>query len=364
MDTTAKSYKVTILPGDGIGREIVSQAVRVLKVIGKRYNTRFSISEAPIGGTAIDSTGVPLPDETLKIAMSSDAILLGAVGGPRWDDVEYSIRPEQALLKLRKSLDIFANLRPAKLFTPLADASTLKRDVIEGTDILVVRELTGGIYFGTPRGIEKTDTGERGINTEVYTTSEVERISRVAFDIARRRHRRLCSVDKANVLESSALWRKVVTQIHREYEDVDLTHMYVDNCAMQLIRDPKQFDVIVTTNMFGDILSDEAAMLIGSIGMLPSASIGGNVNLYEPIHGSAPDIAGKDKANPIATILAVAMMLKYSFGMDDAGEEINKAVNRVLEKGYRTQDICFPGNIPVGTVEMTDLIIEELHMRE
>ncbi|MBI5192058.1 MAG: 3-isopropylmalate dehydrogenase [Nitrospirae bacterium] len=360
MTTT---YKIAVFPGDGIGREIVPQAVRVLKAISNKYNINLELQEALVGGSAIDAYGIPLPEESLNIALHSDAVLLGAVGGPKWEGLDYSIRPERALLGLREKLGLFANLRPARLFSSLADASTLKRSVIDGIDIVVIRELTGGIYFGKPRGIEKIDGEERGINTEVYTTHEIERIARLGFQVAKSRRGKLCSVDKANVLESSELWRRVVIGIHKEYEEVELSHIYVDNCAMQLIRNPRQFDVILTSNMFGDILSDEAAMLTGSIGMLPSASIGGETGMYEPIHGSAPDIAGQDKANPIATILSVGMMLKYSFGLDIAYEEIESAVNRVLEKGYRTADIYSEGAQDtrlVGTIEMTDIILNEL----
>lgn len=360
MTTT---YKIAVFPGDGIGREIVPQAVRVLKAISDKYNINLELQEALVGGSAIDAYGIPLPDESLNIALNSDAVLLGAVGGPKWEGLDYSIRPERALLGLREKLGLFANLRPARLFASLADASSLKRSVIDGIDIVVIRELTGGIYFGKPRGIEKYEGGERGINTEVYTTPEIERIARLGFQVAKSRRGKLCSVDKANVLESSELWRRVVIGVHKEYEDVELSHMYVDNCSMQLIRNPRQFDVILTSNMFGDILSDEAAMLTGSIGMLPSASIGGDVGMYEPIHGSAPDIAGQDKANPIATILSVGMMLKYSFGLDIANDDIEFAVNRVLEKGYRTADIYSEGAQDtrlVGTIEMTDIILNEL----
>jgi len=354
------SYKIAVFPGDGIGKEIVPQAVRVLQAIGDKYGLKLEIEEGLVGGSAIDSSGTPLPQESLRLAMSSDAVLLGAVGGPKWEGLDYSIRPERALLGLREKLRLFANLRPVKLFSALADASTLKRSVIEGIDIVVIRELTGGIYFGRPRGIEKVNGEERGINTEVYTTSEIERIARLAFEVARGRRRKLCSVDKANVLESSELWRRVVKEVHKDYNDVELSHMYVDNCSMQLIRNPKQFDVILTNNMFGDILSDEAAMLTGSIGMLPSASIGGEVGMYEPIHGSAPDIAGQNKANPIATILSVGMMMKYSFGLEIGYNDIYSAIDRVLNKGYRTPDIFSPGDKLVGTREMTDIIIDEL----
>lgn len=360
MSTT---YKIAVFPGDGIGREIVPQAVRVLQAVSNKYNIKIELQEALVGGSAIDAYGIPLPEESLNIALNSDAVLLGAVGGPKWEGLDYSIRPERALLGLREKLGLFANLRPARLFSSLADASSLKRSVIDGIDIMVIRELTGGIYFGKPRGIEKVDGEERGVNTEVYSTHEIDRIARLAFQVAKSRRGKLCSVDKANVLESSELWRRVVIGVHKEYEEVELSHMYVDNCAMQLIRNPRQFDVILTSNMFGDILSDEAAMLTGSIGMLPSASIGGEVGMYEPIHGSAPDIAGQDKANPIATILSVGMMLKYSFGLDVAYDDIESAVNRVLDKGYRTADIYSEGTQDTrlaGTIEMTDIILNEL----
>jgi 3-isopropylmalate dehydrogenase len=355
-----RSFTIAVLPGDGIGKEIVPEAVKVLEAIGRLHGLAFSFKEAVVGGGAIDLHGRPLPDETLAIAKSADAVLLGAVGGPKWDGLDSSIRPEKALLGLREQLGLYANLRPARLFPQLIDASTLKREVIEGTDLLVVRELTGGIYFGEPRGIKPYRNEERGINTEVYTTKEITRIAKVAFEAARKRRRKVCSVDKANVLESSALWRKVVIEVHKDYPDVELSHLYVDNCAMQLIRNPRQFDVIVTTNLFGDILSDEAAMLTGSIGMLPSASLGGRTAMYEPIHGSAPDIAGQNKANPIATILSVAMMLNYSFDQEKAANEIENAVLGVLDQGYRTGDIASPGTNLVGTKEMGELVIKQL----
>jgi 3-isopropylmalate dehydrogenase len=355
-----RSFTIAVLPGDGIGKEIVPEAVKVLEAIGRLHGLAFSFKEAIVGGGAIDLHGRPLPDETLAIAKAADAVLLGAVGGPKWDGVDSSIRPEKALLGLREQLGLYANLRPARLFPQLIDASTLKREVIEGTDLLVVRELTGGIYFGEPRGIKPYRNEERGINTEVYTTKEITRIAKVAFEAARKRRRKVCSVDKANVLESSALWRKVVIEVHKDYSDVELSHLYVDNCAMQLIRNPKQFDVIVTTNLFGDILSDEAAMLTGSIGMLPSASLGGRTAMYEPIHGSAPDIAGQNKANPLATILSAAMMLKYSFEQDKAADEIEHAVLGVLDQGYRTADIASPGMKLVGTKEMGELVVKQL----
>lgn len=355
-----KTYKIAVFPGDGIGKEIVPQALRVLNVVAARYGIGIKAEESLIGGSAIDEFGIPLPEKALDLAHNSDAVLLGAVGGPKWEGLDYSIRPERALLGLREKLGLFGNLRPVKLFQSLVDASTLKREVIDGIDIMVIRELTGGIYFGKPRGVVKADGEEKGINTEVYTTTEIERIARLAFEVARGRRKKVCSVDKANVLESSELWRRIVSNIHKDYKDVELSHMYVDNCSMQLIRNPRQFDVILTTNMFGDILSDEAAMLTGSIGMLPSASIGGKVAMYEPIHGSAPDIAGQDKANPIATILSVGMMFKYSFKLDDGFSIIDSAVTKALDKGYRTPDIFSAGQKPAGTKEITDIILNEL----
>ena len=352
--------KVAVLAGDGVGKEIMPEAVRVLKAVAERFNHAFEFTNGDVGGHAIDKHGVPLPQETLVLAKQSQAVLLGAVGGPKWEGLDYSLRPERALLGLREQLGLYANLRPAKLYPMLSDASTLKREVIEGIDLLVVRELTGGIYFGKPRGIEKTAEGERGINTEVYTTEEIRRIALVAFEAARKRRRRVTSVDKANVLESSELWRRVVTEVGAKYPDVELFHMYVDNCAMQLIRNPKQFDVLVTTNLFGDILSDEAAMLTGSIGMLPSASVGSHTALYEPIHGSAPDIAGKNIANPIATIASAAMMLACTFHLEEEAAAIEQAILRVLEQGYRTKDIHSQGTILVGTSEMADAIVKNL----
>ena len=357
----AKNYKIAVLPGDGIGPEIVGEAVRVLKAIGKKNNIKFDLQEALVGGASIDKYGAPLTDETLKLAKGSDAVLLGAVGGPKWEGLDYSIRPERALLALRKELGLFANLRPAKIYPVLSDASTLKKEIIDGVDIMVIRELTGGLYFGTPKGVTKLPDGtERGVNTMVYTTPEIERIARVAFDVARKRRKKVTSVDKANVLETTELWRKVVIKVHKDYQDIELSHMYVDNCAMQLVRNPKQFDVIVTENLFGDILSDEAAMLTGSIGMLPSASLGGKVGMYEPIHGSAPDIAGTDKANPIATILSVAMMLRFSFDLTKEADDVERAVESVLNKGYRTLDINQPGMKLVGCKGMGEAIIGEL----
>ena len=352
--------QIAVLAGDGVGKEIVPEAVKVLKVVGERFGHTFTFLPADVGGQAIDKVGVPLPDETLDLAKRSDAVLLGAVGGPKWEGLDYTVRPERALLGLREQLGLYANLRPAKLYPMLADASTLKREVIEGIDLLVVRELTGGIYFGKPKGIEKTADGERGINTEVYTTGEIQRIAKIAFEAARKRRRKVTSVDKANVLESSELWRRVVIGLHKEYPDVELTHMYVDNCAMQLIRNPKQFDVLVTTNLFGDILSDEAAMLTGSIGMLPSASLGAHAGLYEPIHGSAPDIAGQNVANPVATIASAAMLLAHAFHLDKEAEAVERAILTTLEQGYRTRDIQSPGMKLVGTVEMGDAVARNL----
>ncbi len=353
--------KIALIPGDGIGPEVVSQALKVLDAISRKYNVKFEYEEVLMGGVALDKTGVPLPEDTINICKESDAVLLGAVGGPKWDDLPGHLRPEAGLLGIRKALGVFANLRPAILFPQLKDASSLKGEVLgDDLNIMVVRELTGGIYFG-----EKKRVGEGGDvkawDTMLYSVPEVERIARKAFEIARGRNKKLTSVDKANVLESSRLWREVVCRVAEEYPDVELNHMYVDNAAMQLIRNPRQFDVIVTTNMFGDILSDEASMLTGSLGMLPSASLGeGNPGLYEPIHGSAPDIAGQDKANPIATIMSAAMMLRYSLNMNEAASDIEKAVMGVLDNGYRTVDIMQPGMMVVGTEKMGDLIAEFL----
>lgn len=358
-----KKFSIAVLPGDGIGPEIVGEAAKVLKTAGKKFGAEFVLNEALVGGASIDANGVPLTDKVLDLALKSDAVLLGAVGGPRWEGLDYSIRPERALLALRKELGLFANLRPARIYRELIDASTLKPEVIDGVDLMVVRELTGGLYFGTPKGVETLPDGtERGVNTMVYTTPEIERIAKVGFEVARKRRKRLLSVDKANVLETTELWRKVVIKVGKDYQDVELSHMYVDNCAMQLVRNPKQFDVIVTENTFGDILSDEASMLTGSIGMLPSASIGSTKNraMYEPIHGSAPDIAGKGIANPIATILSVAMMLKYSFEMEEASNLIENAVESVLSKGFRTADISKPGMKTSSCAEMGAAVLAEL----
>jgi 3-isopropylmalate dehydrogenase len=352
--------KICVFPGDGIGPEVVAEALAVLRAVeevrGKRI---FETEDELLGGASYDAHGVPMTDRALALARSADAVLLGAVGGPKWDLLPFAVRPERALLGLRKELGLFANLRPAKVFGPLLDASPLRRELVDGIDLMVVRELTGGIYFGEPRGVKVIDGVETGINTEVYTRPEIERVARVAFDLSRRRGRRVTSVDKSNVLEATELWRKVVAEVGRnEYPDVELSHMLVDNCAMQLIRWPKQFDVIVTTNLFGDILTDEASMITGSIGMLPSASLGGKVGLYEPIHGSAPDIAGKGLANPLATILSIAMMLTYSFDMPEEAALIEGAVERVLGAGYRTGDIYREGTgvRKVGTREMGDTV--------
>ncbi len=353
---------ICILPGDGIGPEIMEQAEKVLDRVARRFSHGFTITRALIGGAAIEATGSPLPGETVAACRSSDAVLLGAVGGPQWDAIEKSIRPERGLLGIRKELGLFANLRPATLFPQLKNACYLKPEIVaQGIDILVVRELTGGVYFGTPRG-EELRGGERvAFNTMRYAESEVRRIARVAFEAARKRDSRVCSVDKANVLDVSQLWREVVVEVSSDYPDVALTHMYVDNAAMQLVRDPNQFDVIVTGNLFGDILSDEASIITGSIGMLPSASLGGaNPGLYEPIHGSAPDIAGQDKANPLATILSVAMMLRYSFSLEEEAAAIEQAVSGVLESGLRTGDIMEPGMRLVGCEAMGDAVAELL----
>jgi 3-isopropylmalate dehydrogenase len=360
------NYKIAVLPGDGIGPEVMGEGTHVLRQVAGLHGFTVELEEGIVGGASIDAHGRPLTDSVLKLAKSSDAVLLGAMGGPKWDGLDYSTRPERALLALRQELGLFANLRPVKLFSALASASTLKREVVEGTDLLVVRELTGGIYFGQPKGVTKLPDGtERGVNTEVYTTPEIERIAHVAFQAALKRRKKVTSVDKANVLEVTELWRKVVTRIHKDegYAGVQLEHILVDNCAMQLIRNPKQFDVMVTTNMFGDILSDEAAMLTGSIGMLPSASLGGKVGMYEPVHGTAPDIAGQDKANPLATVLSVAMMLRHSLDQAAAADQIEKAVEDVLNEGYRTADIQETGCKLVGCKQMGQLVREKIENR-
>ncbi|MBD2456094.1 3-isopropylmalate dehydrogenase [Nostoc sp. FACHB-87] len=357
-----QNYRITLLPGDGIGPEIMAVAVDVLKVVGKKFDIEFAFQEALIGGAAIDATGEPLPAATLDTCRNSDSVLLAAIGGYKWDTLPSHQRPEAGLLGLRAGLGLFANLRPAQILPQLIDASTLKREVVEGVDIMVVRELTGGIYFGKPKGIFETETGEkRGLNTMVYSESEIERIGRVAFEAARKRSGRLCSVDKANVLEVSQLWRDRITKLSAEYPDVELSHLYVDNAAMQLVRAPKQFDTIVTGNLFGDILSDAAAMLTGSIGMLPSASLGASgPGVYEPVHGSAPDIAGLDKANPLAQVLSAAMMLRYGLNQPQAADTIEKAVLQVLEQGDRTGDIMSPGMNLLGCQAMGNSLIQAL----
>jgi 3-isopropylmalate dehydrogenase len=350
--------KIAVLPGDGIGTEIITQALAVLG----RLDLRFELEQAPVGGAGYDASGDPLPEATLKLAKEADAILFGAVGGWQYDQLPRAKRPEQAILGLRKHLGLFANLRPAQVYAELAAASALKAEVVAGLDILIIRELTGDIYFGQPRGIQKlADSQREGFDTMRYSEGEIRRIAHVGFLAARKRGRKLCSVDKANVLETSQLWRDVVTEVGKDYADVELSHMYVDNCAMQLVRTPKQFDVIVTGNMFGDILSDEASMLTGSIGMLPSASLDAdNKGLYEPIHGSAPDIAGKDIANPLATILSAAMMLRYSLNQAAAADRIEAAVKKVLKDGYRTADIAEAGAKKVGTKEMGAAVVAAL----
>lgn len=353
-------FKIAVLPGDGIGVEIVPQAVKALQAISEKYGHTFNFTEALVGGAAYDAQGHPLPDATLELCESSDAVLLGAIGGPKWDNLPVELRPELgALLPLRKELALFANLRPCILFPPLMHASTLKEEVLQGVDILVIRELTGGIYFGE-KSREKTADGQKATDVLSYSTYEIERIVRFAFDAACQRTGRLCSVDKANVLESSRLWRETVMDLSPEYADVEVTHMYVDNCSMQLIRNPRQFDVIVTENMFGDILTDEASMLTGSIGMLPSASIGGEVGLYEPAHGSAPDIAGQNKANPLATILSAGMLLRYSLKLEKEAQVIEQAVRQVIDEGYRTPDLAQPGMKILGTNEIGDLVAQTI----
>ncbi|MCS7284181.1 MAG: 3-isopropylmalate dehydrogenase [Hydrogenobacter thermophilus] len=354
------SFKIALLKGDGIGPEIVESAVKVLQKVGKLFGYDFILEEGLIGGIAIDKTGEPLPQETLELCLSSDAVLLGAVGGHKWDDLPTHKRPERGLLGIRKALDLYANLRPAKVYKPLLPSSPLKDHVVMGTDFIVVRELTGDVYYGEPRGIFKEGERRVGINTMRYTEDEIRRVVKKAFEIARGRRKKLTSVDKSNVLEVSALWREIVEEENKNYPDVQVEHLYVDNCAMQMIRRPSSFDVIVTGNIFGDILSDEAAVITGSLGMLPSASLGEKYALYEPVHGSAPDIAGKGVANPIATILSASMMLRYSFNLKEASDAIDRAVELALERGYRTPDIYAEGTKKVGTQEMTEVIISLL----
>ncbi len=364
----AANRKILSLPGDGIGPEVMRQVDRVIEWFDKRRIASFDVSEDLVGGAAFDKYGTPLAEETMKKAMEVDAVLFGAVGGPKWDNLPFAQKPERGLLRLRKDMDLFANLRPAMVFEPLIGASTLKPEIIRGLDMLIIRELTGGVYFGEPRGVTTLPDGtRRGVNTQVYTTPEIIRVARVAFELAAKRSNRVCSVEKANVMESGQLWREEVQKLHdAEYRGVELSHMYADNCAMQLVRNPKQFDVIVTDNLFGDLLSDCAAMLTGSLGMLPSASLGAADSsgrrkaLYEPVHGSAPDIAGKDSANPLACILSFAMMLRYSFDMKDEADLVEKAVNNTLARGVRTGDIMQPGMKHVSTTEMGNTVLEEL----
>lgn len=353
--------KIAVISGDGIGKEVINQAIKVLKAIEVKYKCNFEFNEALLGGVAIDNTGSPIPEETIGICKSSQAVLLGAVGGPKWDHLPGDLRPEKGLLSIRKALGVFANLRPAILFSQLKSASNLKDEVLgDGLDIMIVRELIGGAYFGEKKRVDIKD-GQKAWDTIEYSTYEIERIARKSFEIAIKRNKKLTLIDKANVLETSRLWREVVTKVAEDYRDVELNYMYVDNAAMQLIRNPKQFDVILTENMFGDILSDEASMLTGSLGMLPSASVGeGNIGIYEPIHGSAPDIAGQDKANPIGTIMSAAMMLRYSFNMENAAKDIEAAVSKVIDKGYRALDIMQPDMQIVGTERMGDLIAKEI----
>ena len=365
--TSRSNRKVLVLPGDGIGPEIMGQVMRVIEFFDRRHLASFEVSEGLVGGAAYEASGTPLTDETLAEAQASDAVLFGSVGGPKWETLPFELQPERGLLKLRKEMDLFANLRPALVFEALADASSLKSELVAGLDLMIVRELTGGIYFGEPRGIETLPDGSRrGINTEVYTEAEIERVVRTGFDLARKRQHRLTEVDKANVMESGILWRDVARRVHADYPDVELSFMYADNCAMQLVRNPKQFDVIVTSNLFGDILSDCAAMLTGSLGMLPSASLGAadatgrRRALYEPVHGSAPDIAGKGVANPLACILSFAMMLRYSFDMVEEADLVEDAVRRALASGVRTSDIVQPNTGRVSTRVMGDTVLCEL----
>ncbi|XP_047318920.1 3-isopropylmalate dehydrogenase 2, chloroplastic-like [Impatiens glandulifera] len=365
VTSPTRTYSITLLPGDGIGPEVISVAKKALVLSGSLEGIEFMFEEKAMGGAALDLTGVPLPEDTLLTAKQSDAVLLGAIGGYKWDKNEKHLKPETGLLQLREGLKVFANLRPASVLPQLVDASTLKKEVAEGVDLMVVRELTGGIYFGKPRGFGSNENGEEiGFNTEVYAAYEIDRIARVAFETARKRRGKLCSVDKANVLEASMLWRKRVIAIASEYPDVELSHMYVDNAAMQLVRNPKQFDTIVTNNIFGDILSDEASMITGSIGMLPSASLGEKgPGLFEPIHGSAPDIAGQNKANPLATILSAAMLLKYGLGEEKAAQRLENAVLAALDNGFRTGDIYSEGTKLVGCKEMGDEVLKSIHAK-
>jgi len=360
-----KKRKILLLPGDGIGPEVIAEVKKIINWLNKYRSLDFEIDEDLVGGAAYDKHGTPITDEVFYKALESEAVILGAVGGPKWDNLDFSKKPERALLKLRKELKLFANLRPAICFKQLVDASSLKPEIVSGLDIMIVRELTGGIYFGEPRGIKPIDNGERkGINTHTYTTSEIERVSRVAFDLAKKRNNKVTSCEKSNVMEAGQLWKEEVQAIHdKEFKEVELEHMLADNCAMQLLRNPKQFDVIVTDNLLGDILSDEAAMLTGSLGLLPSASLGakdkdGNMrSMYEPVHGSAPDIAGKGVANPIATILSFSMALKYSLNLDKESKELDSAVQKILDDGLRTKDIYSKGNKEVSTKDIGDAVI-------
>jgi len=367
MAETRSNRKVLVLPGDGIGPEIMGEVMRIAEFFDRRNIARFDVAEGLVGGAACDASGTPLTDATLAQAMAADAVLFGSVGGPKWETLPFELQPERGLLRLRKEMDLFANLRPAVVFEALADASALKRDLVADLDLMIVRELTGGIYFGQPRGIETLPDGSRrGVNTEIYTEAEIERVVRAGFDLARRRRRHLTEVDKANVMESGVLWREVARRVAPDYPDVELAFMYADNCAMQLVRQPKQFDVIVTSNIFGDILSDCAAMLTGSLGMLPSASLGAadatgrRRALYEPVHGSAPDIAGRGVANPLACILSFAMMLRYSFDLAEAADLVEGAVRRALGAGARTADIARPAEPRLATRAMGDAVLREL----
>lgn len=356
-----KEYNICLLGGDGIGPEVTDEAVKVMNAVGKKYDMKFNFTKALIGGCAYEKYGVPLPDETLEIAKKSDAVLLGAVGDWKYDTLPPSVRPEKALLGIRKGLNLFANLRPATVFDELISSSTLKPEVIRGVDVMIVRELTGDVYFGEPKGVEVKDGKRVGYNNMIYWEDEVRRIAKIAFETAMLRNKKLCSVDKANVLDVSRLWREVILEVEKDYPEVELSHLYVDNAAMQLIRDPKQFDVIVTGNIFGDILSDEASMLTGSLGMLPSASLSADgPGMFEPIHGSAPDIKNQNIANPIATILSAGMLLKYGLKNSQANDDIENAVKKVLKAGYRTKDIMSEGMKEVGTKEMGDLIAQNL----
>jgi len=359
---------VLVLPGDGIGPEVMGEVERVMEWFDRNRAVSFSVKHGLVGGAAIDGEGTPLTDATMRAAMDADAVLFGAVGGPKWDDLPFEMKPERGLLRLRKDMELFANLRPATVFPSMASASTLKEEIVSGLDIMIVRELTGGVYFGEPRGIETLPDGtRRGVNTQVYTDKEIQRVARVAFELAQKRNKKLCSVEKCNVMESGVLWREEVTKLAAEYPDVELSHMLADNCAMQLVRNPKQFDVIVTDNLFGDLLSDCAAMLTGSLGMLPSASLGAEdpatgkrLALYEPVHGSAPDITGQNMANPIAMLTSFAMMLRYSFDLASEAELVENAITEVLAGGMRTGDIMTPGAAKVSTSTMGDAIIRAM----